>query len=66
MQLEIAMTGDRRLAENVILEVRALAHRYGLQMPSVRVMRQSSTSPKTETLKSRRRHKPRARPSPSV
>jgi hypothetical protein len=49
MQLEVVLTGDQRLAENVILEVRALAKRYGLGVPSVKVMRRPAVGPKAQT-----------------
>jgi len=35
MKLKIVVKGDRRLAENVILEVRALGRRYGLGTPTI-------------------------------
>ena len=54
MQLKIALTGDQRLTENVILEVRAVARRYGLEIPSIEVERRPSTPPKTAKSKSRR------------
>jgi hypothetical protein len=61
MQLSVALTGDQRLAENLILEVRALASRYGLGIPTVRVVRRSSVGPKVEKLTSRRGPESKAR-----
>ena len=58
MELSITLTGDRRLAENVILEVRAMAQRYGLEIPSVRVLPESSIGPRK--LRSAPRDKRRA------
>jgi hypothetical protein len=56
MQMSVALTGDQRSAESLILEVRAMAKRYGLEMPSVEVVRQPRVGPKaqlTSTRKSR-------------
>ena len=47
MQLKIDLAGDRRLAEDVILEVRALAQRLGLEPPQVRVVNRPAVGPKT-------------------
>ena len=55
LQLKVALKGDQRLVENVILEVRAIAQRYGLEIPSVSVVRQPSVGPKTKTLAPRRK-----------
>jgi hypothetical protein len=46
MELCVVLRGDRRLAENVILEVRAIAQRCGLEPPSVQVTRQPLVGPK--------------------
>ena len=35
--LELTLAGDRRLAEEVALEVRALAARFGLEIPEVTI-----------------------------
>jgi len=35
MQLSVALTGDQRLTQNLIHEVRALAKRYGLETPDI-------------------------------
>jgi hypothetical protein len=48
MQMSVALIGDQRLAENLILEVRALAKRYGLEIPSVEVVRQPRVGPKVK------------------
>jgi hypothetical protein len=47
MQLSIAMKGDQRLTENLIVEVRAMAKRYGLAPPSVEVVRKARMGPRT-------------------
>lgn len=60
MRLEVVIKGDRRLAENVILEVRAVARRYGLEIPTIQVMQRPSVGPKAK-LASRRRPRPGAR-----
>ena len=65
LQLEVVLAGDQRLAENLILEVRALAQRYGLGVPSVRVMRKAAVRPKTKKLAARRDSSSRARRTPS-
>jgi hypothetical protein len=57
MEFRVAVTGDRRMVENLILEVRAIAERCGLQIPNVEVINQSDTSPKTATKKARSRRK---------
>jgi hypothetical protein len=41
MELGIALTGDRRAVENLILDVRAIAQRCGLKIPNIRVIRES-------------------------
>jgi hypothetical protein len=46
LQLRVALTGDQRLAENVIVEVLAAARRCGLDPPSVQVIRQPRVGPK--------------------
>ena len=59
MRLKIDLNGDRRLTENVILEVKAAARRLGLEIENVEVIRKTSTSRKPRKPASRR--KPRAR-----
>ena len=44
MQLKVVLRGDQRLAENVILEVRAMAKRRGLESPQISVMREWSVA----------------------
>jgi len=46
MELRVALSGDQRVAENLILEVRAIAQRCGLEIPNIQVVRQ----PKVEIL----------------
>ena len=53
MKLKIVVKGDRRLAENVILEVRALGRRYGLATPTIEVTPQPLMRPKAAKLPSR-------------
>jgi hypothetical protein len=48
MQLSVALTGDQRLTENLILEVRAMAKRYGLETPNVEIVRQPRLGPKVK------------------
>ena len=48
MQLSVGLTGDQRLAENLILEVRAIAKRYGLETPNVEIVRQPRVGPKVK------------------
>lgn len=60
----VDVAGDRRVAEDVILEVRALAQRFGLEPPQVRVVSWPTAGPKTlpKTLKvARRASRPRPR-----
>jgi len=47
MELRVVLAGDRRRAENLILEVRAIAQRCRLEMPSVQVIRQPNVGAKT-------------------
>jgi len=46
--LRVDLMGDERVAEEVILEVRALAQRYGLEMPEARVERLRVAGPKAK------------------
>ena len=46
MQLKVELAGDRRLAEDVILEIRALAQRLGLDAPLVNVVSRPAVGPK--------------------
>jgi len=43
VRLEIVVDGDRRLAEEIILEVRELARRAGVQMRATRVVSKPRT-----------------------
>jgi hypothetical protein len=54
MQLTFALTGDQRLTENLILEVRAAARRCGLEIPSIEVMRQPRVGPKAKLTSGRK------------
>jgi hypothetical protein len=44
--LTVALTGDRAMVENVILEVRALAQKFGLEISDVTVIREPTVVPK--------------------
>jgi hypothetical protein len=48
MQLSVAVKGDQRLTENLILEVRAMAKRYGLETPNVEIVRRPRVGPKVK------------------
>ena len=52
-RLELVIEGDRRLAEDVILEVRALAKRYGLEVPTARVRAERSQPRRRVTTRGR-------------
>jgi hypothetical protein len=54
LQLRVALTGDQRLAENVIIEVLAAARRCGLDPPSVEVIRQPRVGPKEKLMTGRK------------
>ena len=58
MQLSVALKGDQRLTENLIVEVRAMAKRYGLAPPSVEVVRKSRMGPKTRLTPARKKSTP--------
>jgi hypothetical protein len=58
MQLKIGVAGDRRLTENVILEMRAAAERIGLDISNIEVVGQAPSGRKTRKPASPR--KPRA------
>ena len=55
MKLEVALTGDQRATESLILEVRAIAQRFGLEIPSVQILRQPRVGPKRIRTKVRSR-----------
>ena len=44
--LTVALTGDRAMVENVILEVRALAQKFGLEIADVTLIREPAIVPK--------------------
>ncbi len=54
-QLEIDLDGDRRLAENVIEEVRAAARSLGLEIADVQVIRETAVGSKARKPASRRK-----------
>jgi hypothetical protein len=54
MQMSVAFTGDQRSAESLILEVRAMAERYGLEMPSVEIVRRPRVGPKVPVTSGRK------------
>lgn len=54
LQLKVVLKGDRRLAESVILDVRAAAQRCGLEIPSIQIERRPRVGPKTKRLTSSR------------
>jgi hypothetical protein len=45
-QMKVALRGDQRMAENFILEVRAMAERCGLEISSVQITPQPEVSSK--------------------
>jgi hypothetical protein len=45
--LEIAVAGDRRHTENLIVQVRAAARKFGLDVSGVHIVPKSSVRPKT-------------------
>ncbi|MET0678090.1 MAG: hypothetical protein ABW175_20015 [Bradyrhizobium sp.] len=45
-ELRLALTGDKQLTENVIIEVLAEARRLGLDAPDVQVLRKPRVAPK--------------------
>jgi hypothetical protein len=45
-KLQVALKGDKQLAENVIVEVLAAARRLGLEAPKVQVSRKPRVGPK--------------------
>jgi hypothetical protein len=54
MQISVALTGDRRLTENLIHEVRAVAERYGLAVPSIEIVSQPRGVPKSKRVSDRK------------
>ena len=59
--IDVVLKGDQRLAENVILEVRAIAERHGLEIPNVRVVRRHVVGPKLAKSEARRTRESKAR-----
>jgi hypothetical protein len=59
-ELQVTLRGDRRVAENLILEVRALAQRCGLDIAEVAVIPQPKIGPKTTKKAIKQRRKPRS------
>ena len=59
MRLELTVAGDRRLAEDVILEVQARARAYGLEPPVVTVRSQQRLLPKAARRATKRRRRAR-------
>jgi len=57
MELRVALSGDQRVVENLILEVRAIAQRCGLEIPNIRIVRQPKVGPKTPKKKANPRRK---------
>ena len=45
MEVGIRLTGDQRAVENLILDVRAIAQRCGLEIPNIQVIRQPKIGP---------------------
>jgi hypothetical protein len=48
MQLSVALVGDQRLTQNLILEVREAAKRHGLEVPDVQILQQPRVGPKVK------------------
>lgn len=54
IQLSVAVRGDQRLTENLILELRAVARDCGLEIPSFEVVRQPRVGPKAKRASGRK------------
>jgi hypothetical protein len=54
MQLSVALVGDQRLTQNLILEVREAAKRHGLEVPDVQILQQPRVGPKVKLRSSRK------------
>jgi hypothetical protein len=65
MRLEVALGCDRRLAEEVILAVRALSRRFGLDEPHVTIVKRASAAPSVKRRRSSPTPRSRARETPS-
>jgi hypothetical protein len=66
MELRVVVAGDRRVTENLILEVRAFAQRFGLEMPGIKIIRQPRVGSKAKREKVRSKNKARPRRSSRV
>jgi len=55
-QMKVTLRGNQRTAENFILEVRAIAERCGLEIPSVQIISHPNVGSKTNK-KARSRRK---------
>jgi hypothetical protein len=62
MEFRVALTGDRRTVESLILQVRAIAQRCGLEIPSVQVIRQPKVGPKTTKKTTKKNVRSRRKP----
>jgi len=56
-EFRVVLTGGQRVTEDFILEVRGIAQQCGLEIPSVRVIRQPKVGPKRIKKKVRSRRK---------
>jgi hypothetical protein len=65
MRLKVELATNPRVMENIILEVRALAQRYGLEVPDVKVAHHRAMGPRTKQLGPRRPRSSRGRRSPA-
>lgn len=54
IQLAVAVRGDQRLTENLILELRAMARDCGLEIPGFKVVRQPRVKPKMKRASTRK------------
>jgi hypothetical protein len=62
MRLEVTVAGDRRLAEEVILEIQGRAQGYGLDPPAVTLRSHQKILPKAQKRATKgRRYKRRSR-----
>lgn len=61
MRVKIGVNGDRRITEKVILEIKAVARRLGLEIANVEVVSKSLSGRKAPKPKPVSRRKSRAR-----
>jgi hypothetical protein len=68
IQINFVLKGDKRLVENLIFEVRAIAERRGLEMPKVRIAHSPAVGPKVANSRAEKVKSPgsNARRRPSV